>query len=444
MYATSVRRGQRSLQSAKLVAELTCRRCIEKHVGTTLQRTQCTVRARSRWKKRKQAEHKRLETVCSIDRSVVPLARLRGNICGPLDWILTPLRERGYAVIRFGVMEKSIVDTLFTSSRFFFGRPKAYKESFKFFPVPGGYMTPYPGSHEIFEIRRGLISCPTELIECAMPAFQLLERLAKNVCLAIGRDIGVDVAKMPTDSSPTMRCLHYDRPQLSRGDADVPESPTRDCAHLARGTLVRVVGLEGEEMKFNGAKGEVLTCSGDQVTVAITVPSHTAKSIGEQSPVHRKLELRNVRRLINMLEGMYEAHADSSLVTLAPRSSVAGLDVKDVQTGEWFNIEETMDDDECLVFVGDPLDYVSSHRYPSLMHRPAVRDWAVHRRVGHRISTPFFLYPHGSTTLCPPGLPKLVFDDLNGNVDKCRDGFPWKRESCYYSDMVYSDNCDRS
>lgn len=108
------------------------------------------------------------------------------------------------------------------------------------------------------------------------------------------------------------------------------------------------------------------------------------------------------------------------------------------------------------MFVGDPVDYVSLHRYRALMHRAAITfrgktadgvPVAAVKRNGkageeHRVSTPFFLYPKNSALLAPAGLPKITFDDLNGNVNQCRDVFPWKLQSCYYTDLIYSDNGD--
>ncbi|CAE7213759.1 F6H1-1 [Symbiodinium necroappetens] len=143
--------------------------------------------------------------------------------------------------------------------------------------------------------------------------------------------------------------------------------------------------------------------------------------------------------------GMYPAHTDSSLITVAPKSSAPGLEVKDLQTGEWFNVEDLLNDGEALLFVGDPLDYASGHRYPALMHRPAVcRGSSAASSMEHRISTPFFLYPRSDAVLAPGWLPRLVFEDLNGNVNKCRDRFPWKKHTCYYSDLVYSEQKDAS
>merc|ERR1711924_245797 len=130
----------------------------------------------------------------------------------------------------------------------------------------------------------------------------------------------------------------------------------------------------------------------------------------------------------------------------APRSSTAGLEVKDLRTGEWFRIEELMKPDDVLVFLGDPLDYSSAHRYRALMHRPVVPSIGgtipqtiVEGHVEHRISTPFFLYPRDTAVIAPgDGLASLTFNNIQGNDNRCRDNFPWKMQSCYYSDMVYS------
>merc|ERR1712032_106372 len=96
-------------------------------------------------------------------------------------------------------------------------------------------------------------------------------------------------------------------------------------------------------------------------------------------------------------------------------------------------IEEHLKPDECLVFIGDPADYASSHRYPALMHRPAVCCKERQKAGAHRIASPFFLYPKETAVLNPRRLPSLVFDSIQGNVGKCRDNFPWKLGTCYYS-----------
>eukprot|EP00445_Apocalathium_hangoei_P067478 CAMPEP_0204127522 /NCGR_PEP_ID=MMETSP0361-20130328/11640_1 /ASSEMBLY_ACC=CAM_ASM_000343 /TAXON_ID=268821 /ORGANISM="Scrippsiella Hangoei, Strain SHTV-5" /LENGTH=425 /DNA_ID=CAMNT_0051079585 /DNA_START=32 /DNA_END=1306 /DNA_ORIENTATION=+ len=396
----------------------------------------CIERAPLRWKFRRQRQHQ-LGRSCGqvVPSFCLPMDRCRGSSSETKQWILSPLRAQGYAMIRLGHDERKVLEALFARSREFFSRPSAYKECFKFYPVPGGYMTPYPGTHEIFELRRGLPRCPDELTAHAMAAFELLEKLASDVCAEVGRDIGIDLAGMPSDSSPTMRCIHYDRPHESLGDADA----AADAASrpLPQGTSVRVIGLRGQDAVLNGAKATVQEWHADGVTVTVNAPSAVLAALGG-APLKRRLQPSNIRALETKAPGMYAAHTDSSLVTIAPRGSIAGLEAKDFRTGEWFNIEDAMDEDECLVFLGDPADYASAHRYRALMHRPAVRRGSQNGQ--HRISTPFFMYPRASAVLAPVGLPKIVFDDLNGNVNQCRDEFPWKAQSCYYSDMVYSED----
>eukprot|EP00434_Breviolum_minutum_P021056 symbB.v1.2.018577.t1/scaffold1486.1/size115809/2 len=277
-----------------------------------------------------------------------------------------------------------------------------------------------------------------------MAAFALLESISMAICAEIGRDIGMELSRMPSETSSTMRCLHYDRPLESRGfgDLQAPKEPP------AVGTPVRLVGLAGSLASLNGLKADFYKmgagCVIQTSPVVVSLggaPQAVLHATGSQSVT---VELANLRLLCSQAPGMYPAHTDSSLLTLAPRSSAAGLEVKDLQTGEWFNVEEALQPEECLLFSGDPLDYASGHEYPALMHRPAV---CSQRRKGledseHRISTPFFLYPRADAVLTPKLLPQMVFDDLNGNVNGCRDRFPWKKHTCYYSDLVYSEHAE--
>jgi len=369
-------------------------------------------------------------------------SRYRGTSGEPTSWILAPLQEQGYAVVRLSREEWLLIDALFRRSRDFFSCEKPYKESFKFFPLPGGYMTPYPGTFEIFELRRGFLRCPEELAGEAMGAFRLLERLALGICAEIGRDIGIDLAAMVADGSPAMRCIHYDRPYANEGSGDAAAAPS---GPVPVGSTVRVVGLGGADAALNGMTGAVQASDAGEVVVALSsVPEVVISARGGGRSA--RVPASHVRVVNPRVPGIYPAHTDSALITIAPRSSIAGLEAKDLRTGEWWRIEEIMGPDECLVFVGDPLDYASLHRYPAFMHRATMPcegprpGRGAGGRAAHRVSTPFFLYPRDSAVLSPKSLPSVVFDDLNGNVDNCRDRFPWKKQSCYYSDLVYSEN----
>jgi len=363
--------------------------------------------------------------------------RTHGDSSENMSWMLDALRVQGYAIVKLSEAEQSLVEALFARSRDFFAAPEKYKESFKFFPVPGGYLTPYPGTYEIFELKRGLIRCPSELAGQAMGAFRLLEQLASRIAAAIGNDIGVDLAGMPSESSPAMRCIHYDRPLDNRGARDDAAEPPEPPPV---GATVRVVGYEGADFPLNGMKAtvEASDLEGAQVLAEEATPRVVLQARGGSRSL--RLPLKHLRLINPKAPGVYSAHTDSSLITVAPRSSASGLEAKNIRTGEWFMVEDYLQQDECLVFVGDPADYASAHRYPALMHRPAVAREGRAKGGRHRISTPYFLYPQNSAILRPDkGLPSLIFDDLNGNVNQCRDRFPWKRLSCYYSDLVYSE-----
>ncbi|CAJ1363275.1 unnamed protein product [Effrenium voratum] len=139
-------------------------------------------------------------------------------------------------------------------------------------------------------------------------------------------------------------------------------------AAFAAALLVRLVGLQGQSSALNGLKGCV--ASADPLVVSLAgAPEAVLLARGSRSVA---VDKANLRLLWPEAPGMYPSHTDSSLVTVSPRSSAPGLEVKDLQTGEWFNVEEALAPNECLLFAGDPLDYASSHKYPALMHRPAV------------------------------------------------------------------------
>ena len=143
----------------------------------------------------------------------------------------------------------------------------------------------------------------------------------------------------------------------------------------------------------------------------------------------------------------FPTHTDSSLLTLAPRASFAGLGVRDFATGEWLDVEAAMRDDEAVLFAGDPLAFVSRHHLPACMHRPDGALMAA-GAPDTRVSTPFFLYPDAEATLdsgaTRPGLraagggslpelrpPTLSVRHFQMNVGGCRDAWPWKATPYY-------------
>jgi isopenicillin N synthase-like dioxygenase len=83
------------------------------------------------------------------------------------------------------------------------------------------------------------------------------------------------------------------------------------------------------------------------------------------------------------------AHEDINLITLLVGASAAGLEVRSRQ-GEW--VPFTADGDTIVVNIGDMLQRLTNHVYPSTTHRVVNPPGEAARRP--RYSTPFFLHPN--------------------------------------------------
>ncbi len=83
------------------------------------------------------------------------------------------------------------------------------------------------------------------------------------------------------------------------------------------------------------------------------------------------------------------AHEDINLITLLVGASAAGLEVKS-QKGEW--IPFTSDADTIVVNIGDMLQRLTNHVYPSTTHRVVNPSGEAARKP--RYATPFFLHPN--------------------------------------------------
>ncbi|WP_036167995.1 isopenicillin N synthase family dioxygenase [Noviluteimonas dokdonensis] len=83
------------------------------------------------------------------------------------------------------------------------------------------------------------------------------------------------------------------------------------------------------------------------------------------------------------------AHEDINLITLLVGASAAGLEVKS-RTGEW--VPFTSDADTIVVNIGDMLQRLTNHVYPSTTHRVVNPPGELARQP--RYSTPFFLHPN--------------------------------------------------
>ena len=83
------------------------------------------------------------------------------------------------------------------------------------------------------------------------------------------------------------------------------------------------------------------------------------------------------------------AHEDINLITLLVGASAAGLEVRSHQ-GEW--VPFTAESDTIVVNIGDMLQRLTNHVYPSTTHRVVNPQGEAARQP--RYSTPFFLHPN--------------------------------------------------
>ena len=90
------------------------------------------------------------------------------------------------------------------------------------------------------------------------------------------------------------------------------------------------------------------------------------------------------------------AHEDINFITLLVGASAAGLEVKS-RAGEW--VPFTSDADTIVVNIGDMLQRLTNHVYPSTTHRVVNPPGEQARKP--RYSVPFFLHPNPDVVLDP-------------------------------------------
>ncbi|WP_386071125.1 isopenicillin N synthase family dioxygenase [Tahibacter sp. UC22_41] len=90
------------------------------------------------------------------------------------------------------------------------------------------------------------------------------------------------------------------------------------------------------------------------------------------------------------------AHEDINFITLLVGASAAGLEVKS-RAGEW--VPFTSDADTIVVNIGDMLQRLTNHVYPSTTHRVVNPPGDLARQP--RYSVPFFLHPNPDVVLDP-------------------------------------------
>ena len=106
----------------------------------------------------------------------------------------------------------------------------------------------------------------------------------------------------------------------------------------------------------------------------------------------------SVEKLPNVRAG---AHEDINFITLLVGASAAGLEVKS-RKGEW--VPFTAEADTIVVNIGDMLQRLTNHVYPSTTHRVVNPPGEKARQP--RYSVPFFLHPNPDVVLDP--LPSCV------------------------------------
>ena len=104
------------------------------------------------------------------------------------------------------------------------------------------------------------------------------------------------------------------------------------------------------------------------------------------------------------------AHEDINFITLLVGASNAGLEVL-TREGEWLPI--TTEGDAIVVNIGDMLQRLSNHVYPSTTHRVVNPPGEAARQP--RYSVPFFLHPNPDVVLDP--LPQCVSADNPSRYD---------------------------
>jgi isopenicillin N synthase-like dioxygenase len=90
------------------------------------------------------------------------------------------------------------------------------------------------------------------------------------------------------------------------------------------------------------------------------------------------------------------AHEDINFITLLVGASAAGLEVKS-RKGEW--VPFTAEADTIVVNIGDMLQRLTNHVYPSTTHRVTNPPGELARKP--RYSVPFFLHPNPDVELAP-------------------------------------------
>lgn len=146
------------------------------------------------------------------------------------------LRTPGYAAIR---MPASFVDTrreLHEAARQFFWQHDAFKNAFRT-PSFQGYLTPAPGVHELFELKRNrrdaMFRMPEPVHARWQAAYDALEEVGLTVLRIASRALTGNDALLDLLDDSTFRLIHFDR--IHAGPLDLVQKALAD--HTDSGLL---------------------------------------------------------------------------------------------------------------------------------------------------------------------------------------------------------------
>lgn len=195
------------------------------------------------------------------------------------------LHEHGFIILRVPEGITQCIQDFTTACRKFFSLSDSTKNGFRT-TTHQAYLTPYPGTHEIFEFKqnnRDEDYCVPPILEKSQAAaYSILEMIAKTIFSLMAQRVCTskssnDWISLLDDS--THRVVNYDR---------VP--------------------------------GRVQTGKG-----SLPAPKEAFDS-----------------QFVEQVQTFFQDHTDSSLITIAPPSTEPGLDIKSLATLRWYNIEQHM------------------------------------------------------------------------------------------------------
>jgi isopenicillin N synthase-like dioxygenase len=124
------------------------------------------------------------------------------------------LRERGYVGLRLGAEFCTLRATLFESARKFFWQRDVYKNQFRT-ASSQGYLTPDPGLHEVFEVKKHRtdprLRVPEPVRDAWMNAYDALEAVAVGALGVLSIEVTGSETLLSLLDDSTFRLLHFDR-----------------------------------------------------------------------------------------------------------------------------------------------------------------------------------------------------------------------------------------